>query len=287
VVENSGALRGNLLRHGHRAGRLRAAVTGRQTVNVGRRWPNMGLFGLNFVIVWLCIPVSAVEVAQRAGSGPLVLLPVNAGIGIVLGVLALDLWKYCEHRVMHSFSPVWRFHLVHHTDTDVDFTTTERHHPIEVAFSSVILLAVIYVLAVPPLAVVTFVLFGTVVAFASHANLRLPARIDRILRRLIVTPSVHVIHHSALRDETDSNYGAIFTVWDRLFGRTASVKPTPFSVEGLESFARQGTRSAIRCCGTLSCIGRCPQLLNPPARLRETMSAARPRNRSRGMDSPY
>ena len=147
----------------------------RQTVQLERRWPtNMGLFGLNFVIVSICIPISAVEVAQRAGSGPLTLLPVDPGVGIVVGVLALDLWKYCEHRVMHSFLPVWRFHLVHHTDTDVDFTTTERHHPIEVAFSSVILIAVIYVLAVPPLAVVTFVLFSTVVTFVSHANLRLP-----------------------------------------------------------------------------------------------------------------
>src|SRR5437762_2720490 len=212
----------------------------RQTVQLERRWPtNMGLFGLNFVIVSICIPITALEVAQRAGSGPLALLPVDPGVGIVVGVLALDLWKYCEHRVMHSFLPVWRFHLVHHTDTDVDFTTTERHHPIEVAFSSVMLLAVIYVLAVPPLAVVTFVLFSTVVTFVSHANLRLPGRTDRILRWLIITPSVHVIHHSAMRDETDSNYGAIFTIWDRLFGtyrEHQADREASISVQGLEVF---------------------------------------------------
>jgi exosortase len=212
----------------------------RQAVHLARRWPtNIGLFALNFVIMWICVPISAVEVAQRAGSGPLRLMPVDAGIGIILGVLILDLWKYSEHRLMHRFSPLWRFHLVHHSDTDVDFTTTERHHPIEVAFSSVVLLAVIFVLAVPPLAVVTFLLFGTIVTFASHANLRLPGRIDGMVRWLVVTPSVHVIHHSALRDETDSNYGVIFTVWDRLFGtyreRRADHEASVY-VQGLEFF---------------------------------------------------
>jgi sterol desaturase/sphingolipid hydroxylase (fatty acid hydroxylase superfamily) len=125
----------------------------RQTVHLARRWPtNTGLFALNFVVMWICVPISALEVAQHAGSGPLI-LTVEASIGIVLGVLVLDLWKYCEHRMMHRFSPLWRFHLVHHSDTDVDFTTTERHHPIEVAFSTVILLAVVYMLTIPPLAV--------------------------------------------------------------------------------------------------------------------------------------
>jgi len=189
--------------------------------------------------MWICVPISAVEVAQRAGSGAFALLPLDSGTGIVLGVLALDLWKYCEHRVLHRFLPLWRFHLVHHSDTDVDFTTTERHHPIEVAFSSAVFFAAIYVLAVPPLAVVTFVLFGTIVTFASHANLCLPARIDRMLRWVIVTPSVHVIHHSALRDETNSNYGTIFTVWDRLFGTYGERRAdgeASISAQGLEVF---------------------------------------------------
>ena len=82
-------------------------------------------------------------------------------------------------------------------------------------------------------------MFGTVVTFASHANLRLLGRIDRILRWLIVTPSVHVIHHSAMRDETDSNYGAIFTIWDRLFGtyrEHQADREASISVQGLEVF---------------------------------------------------
>lgn len=212
----------------------------RQTVGLARRWPtNIGLFALNFVILWICVPVSAVGVAERAGSGALALLPVDPDVRIVLGVLALDLWKYLEHRLMHRLSMLWRFHLVHHSDVEVDFTTTERHHPIEAAISSASLFALIYVLAIPPLAIVIFVLVGTVVSLVSHANLRMSGRIDRMLRWVIVTPAMHVIHHSARRQETDSNYGFILTIWDRLFGtyreyRGASEAQVP--VQGLEIF---------------------------------------------------
>jgi len=191
----------------------------RQVVHLARRWPtNIGLFALDLVIVWIFVPVSAVGVAQHAGGGALALLPIDDGVAIVLGVLALDLWKYAEHRLMHNLAPLWRFHLVHHSDTEIDFTTTERHHPIETLISIALLFALIYVLAIPPLAVVIFVLAGTFVALVAHANLNLPTPIDRVLRWAIVTPSVHVIHHSVRREETDSNYGIILTVWDRLFG---------------------------------------------------------------------
>jgi sterol desaturase/sphingolipid hydroxylase (fatty acid hydroxylase superfamily) len=209
-----------------------------QTVRVTRRWPtNVGLFALNLAVLWICMPISAVDAANRAGSGALA-LPADAVAGIALGVLALDLWKYLEHRLMHRFSILWRFHLVHHSDVEVDFTTTERHHPIEAAISTAILYVLIYLIAIPPLAVVIFVLTGTVITLFSHANLCLPTRIDRMLRWLIVTPSVHVIHHSARREDTDSNYGVILTVWDRLFGtyRVRPVCESPMPSLGLEIF---------------------------------------------------
>jgi sterol desaturase/sphingolipid hydroxylase (fatty acid hydroxylase superfamily) len=103
-----------------------------------------------------------------------------------------------------------------------------------------VLFTVIYLLAVPPLAVAIFVLFGTIITFTSHANLRVPRQIDRMLRWVIVTPSVHVIHHSALREETDSNYGIVFSVWDRLFGtyreRPRGDGKAVISMQGLEVF---------------------------------------------------
>jgi sterol desaturase/sphingolipid hydroxylase (fatty acid hydroxylase superfamily) len=191
----------------------------RQTVHVAGRWPtNIGLFGLNWAILWSIVPISAVDAANDTWSHAFPMLSVDIAPGIVLGVLTLDLWKYLEHRLMHKFSLLWRFHLVHHSDIEVDFTTTERHHPIEAAVSSAALYALIYTIAIPPLAVAIFVLAGSVVSLVSHANLRLPERVDRMLRLVVVTPSVHVIHHHALREDTDSNYGVIFTLWDRLFG---------------------------------------------------------------------
>jgi sterol desaturase/sphingolipid hydroxylase (fatty acid hydroxylase superfamily) len=211
----------------------------RQTVHVAQRWPtNIGLFALNFVVLWICVPISAIDAARQAGSQGLSALAVDPAAGIVIGVLVLDLWKYLEHRLMHRLPPLWRVHLVHHSDGEVDFTTAERHHPIESLISGAALYAVIYLIAIPPLAVVIFVLTGTIVTFVSHANLRLPARIDRLLRWVVITPSVHVIHHAAQREETDSNYGGIFTIWDRLFGtyrepRSAIEAP---GVLGLEVF---------------------------------------------------
>src|SRR5215472_4453327 len=155
----------------------------RQTVHVAGRWPtNVGLFILNWAVLWIAVPFSAVDAASHTGSRAFPALPADTVVGIVVGVLVLDLWKYLEHRLMHKFRLLWRFHLVHHSDVEVDFTTTERHHPIEAAVSSAALYGLIYTIAIPPLAVALFVLAGTIVSFVSHANLRLPARVDRALR---------------------------------------------------------------------------------------------------------
>jgi sterol desaturase/sphingolipid hydroxylase (fatty acid hydroxylase superfamily) len=170
------------------------------------------------MLLRLIVPVGAVELAAQAPSGVFTHLHLPPLAGVVLGVVALDLWKYLEHRLMHAVSPLWRFHLVHHSDVEVDFTTTERHHPVEAAIAAAGLLAAIYALAIPPLSIALFFLAGTAVSLLSHANLSLPQRVDRALAALIVTPGVHLIHHSPRRRETDSNYGFVFTVWDRLFG---------------------------------------------------------------------
>ena len=192
--------------------RLRAAA-------VARRWPtNIGLFAGNLILQRLFVPVTAVGVALLAGPGPFAAIPGAWGLDIVLGVLALDLWSYVQHRLLHQVPPLWRLHQVHHSDVEVDFTTTERHHPFEAAVTLASQLAVIYLLAIPPAAVALFSVAGGVVALVSHANLRIPHRLDRAVSRLVVTPGFHFVHHSAARRETDSNYGLIFTVWDRLFG---------------------------------------------------------------------
>lgn len=191
----------------------------RGTVPIARRWPtNIGLYTLNAVLTRVFIPVSAFGLATQTQSGLFAHLHAHVLAATVLGFLVLDGWSYVEHRLMHAVPSLWRFHLVHHSDVAVDFTTTERHHPIEAAIAAGGLLALIYALAIPPLSVAIFFLSGTAVSLLSHANVRLPQRLERLLVPLIVTPGAHLVHHSPERHETNSNYGFVLTVWDRLFG---------------------------------------------------------------------
>lgn len=194
----------------------------RQKVAHDRRWStNLGLFLINSGLQRLLVPLSALAVAQAAaesGSGLLNWLQAPAALAVVAGVLLLDLWKYLEHRLMHAVPLFWRLHRVHHVDTVVDVTTAERHHPLESLVGIVGMAAVCHVFGIPPLAVASYVLAATVVALFSHANLRVPGRLERALGWLVVTPEVHGVHHSAERRETDSNFALTFTLWDRLFG---------------------------------------------------------------------
>jgi sterol desaturase/sphingolipid hydroxylase (fatty acid hydroxylase superfamily) len=120
--------------------------------------------------------------------------------------------------VFHKVPLLWRLHRVHHTDVDLDVTSGVRFHPLEIALSLFIKIAVIAALGAPAVAVVVFEVLLNATALFNHANVRLPRSIDRILRAAIVTPDMHRVHHSVHRDETDSNYGFNLSVWDRLFG---------------------------------------------------------------------
>src|SRR5206468_13006037 len=137
---------------------------------------------------------------------------------LLLTFLLLDLWRYWEHRLFHRVSLLWHIHLVHHSDTQIDVTTSERHHPFEVLISAATLLALIGALGLPAPALGLYLVIATVVALYSHANVRIPLFIDRWLNRLIITAPVHAVHHSDLQHETNSNYGSVLTIWDRLFG---------------------------------------------------------------------
>jgi len=192
-------------------------------VPTGRRWStNIGLFVCSLLVQRFLLPVSALlaaEGARRSGFGLLNLLEWTNGWGAaLLAVAALDLWRYFEHRVLHAVPLLWRLHVTHHSDVEVDFTTTERHHPFESIVAALTIIAPIVLLGIPPLAIALYVLVASAVALFSHANIRLPERVERAGGLLIVTPGVHHVHHSSSRPETNSNYGTILTVWDRMFG---------------------------------------------------------------------
>jgi sterol desaturase/sphingolipid hydroxylase (fatty acid hydroxylase superfamily) len=201
----------------------------RATVPIDRRWiTNIGLFLIGLATNRLLAAVSAVAFADmvtRAGLGLLPLLDISAWPAVILGVLVLDLWKYVEHRVMHAVPILWRLHLLHHADVDIDFTSTERHHPFETMFGLATTWAAIALLGLPPLAVLLFLFFAMVTTLFGHANLRLPRRLDRWLQWVVITPAYHTVHHGTPRAETDSNFANILTLWDRLFASYRASTP--------------------------------------------------------------
>lgn len=141
-----------------------------------------------------------------------------AWIPFVIGLVLLDLWMYVWHRINHSVLFLWRFHAVHHSDRELDATSAVRFHTGEIVFSGIARLLVLPVLGVslPMLLVYELILLPAILFH--HSNLRVGRALDGALRAVIVTPWMHWVHHSVLRNETNSNYGSVLSVWDRLFG---------------------------------------------------------------------
>lgn len=186
------------------------------------RWSNnIALVALDTAIVRLMFPLAAVGVAawaESAGFGIMHWLALPGWVAVPLAMVALDLAIWAQHVLFHKVPWLWRLHRVHHADTHFDVTTGVRFHPVEIVVSMAIKMALVAALGAPVLAVLLFEVMLSAGALFTHANLSLPARLDSALRRVIVTPDMHRIHHSVHHVETDSNYGFNLSVWDRLFG---------------------------------------------------------------------
>lgn len=191
------------------------------------RWPtNFGIGILNIGLAML-VPVTAVVAAQWAKTQGFGLLNISQApfwLAAFATVLARSFAGYLFHVTEHKVRVLWRIHRIHHCDTHLDVSTSLRNHPLEL----IALLCVIAPLAVAigfdPWVLAAYELFESMTNAFAHANLRLPEKIDRPLRWLFVTPNMHCLHHSAFKPETDSNYGQVFSFWDRLFG-TYSAAP--------------------------------------------------------------
>jgi exosortase len=211
----------------------------RQQVQIVRRWTsNIGLFIIGSVVDTLVLPVGIYAFALHQAPGFVSRLGLSFVVELLLTFLVLDLWRYWEHRFFHRIPWLWRVHLVHHSDTQIDVTTSERHHPLEFILGTVVMMGLIAALGLPAAAVGVYLLAATVVALYSHANLRLEPSLDRLLRRILVTPSQHAVHHSDLQPETDSNYGSVLTIWDRLFGTYVDPQDAKIPRFGLDYFRR-------------------------------------------------
>jgi len=191
-------------------------------LNKTRRWlNNLGLVACNTLLLRLVFPTAEVGVAALAdklGWGLLNQLNPAYSVSVLVSVVALDLAIYFQHVLFHAVPLLWRLHMVHHADMDYDVTTGLRFHPLEILLSMLIKMATILVLGPPVAAIILFEILLNASAMFNHGNLRLPAKVDALLRLLIVTPDIHRVHHSTIKRETNSNYGFNLSLWDRIFG---------------------------------------------------------------------
>jgi sterol desaturase/sphingolipid hydroxylase (fatty acid hydroxylase superfamily) len=137
---------------------------------------------------------------------------------LVVGVVVLDFFTWLAHFLLHRLAWGWRVHRVHHSDVAVDVTTAFRQHPGETVWRLAWRVLPVTILGIPISVVALYELLSATNGLLEHANIAVHARLDRIVRWVFVTPNMHKWHHSREARETDTNYGNILSVWDRLFG---------------------------------------------------------------------
>jgi len=185
-------------------------------------WPNifftLTTIVINFALAFLLLKSADWVIANNFGI--INWLPeMPLWLYVLVGILLMDfIGAYLAHYVEHKVKPLWMIHLVHHTDHKVDTTTANRHHPIESLIRYVFTLAGVFIIGAPIGIVMLYQSMSLVATQFTHANIRLPKKVDYILSYVLVSPDMHKIHHHNVLPYTDSNYGNIFSIWDRLFG---------------------------------------------------------------------
>lgn len=181
---------------------------------------NMGMTALNSLLNFGLrgVLLLAATWAQKSDVGLLSATELSFFTTAVLGVLVLDLSNYIMHRLKHHVPFFWRFHRVHHSDAHLDVSTGVRFHPGETLLSMVLQTVVIVAFGIPFWALILYFLVLTIMIQLGHSNVRWPLSFDRLMRRVLVSPYMHRTHHSRLQNETDTNFGDIFSFWDKIFG---------------------------------------------------------------------
>lgn len=144
---------------------------------------------------------------------------------VIIGVLALDFSSWLVHFVMHKNRFLWRFHLIHHSDTNVDVTTGLRHHPGDSLLRGIFFMLLIFISGAPMYSVMIYQTLVVISTAFTHANIRLPSRLDKALSYVLVSPNMHKVHHHWKQPYTDSNYAAVFSFWDRILGTFMKLDP--------------------------------------------------------------
>jgi sterol desaturase/sphingolipid hydroxylase (fatty acid hydroxylase superfamily) len=211
---------------------------------VVQRWSgNAGLHVVAMALVAALPPiVGALGTATETGARAQIALPplgIWLWMSCAAGIVALDLLMYGLHRLQHAVPLLWRFHVVHHSDVDVDATTALRHHPGELLFNYAVASAAAGLLGLSTEAIAAYGVFALGTQILQHGNLKLLPRTEHVLRLALITPAMHRLHHSRRPDEANANYGNLFSLWDRLFGSFHASTPArdttlTFGVAGLD-----------------------------------------------------
>ena len=212
----------------------------------GRVLDNLALMAIGGVMLRLLGPFSMVGAAFFAQShafGIAHWFEIRLASAFIFTLIALDLALYAQHLLLHTWTPLWRLHRVHHSDVDLDTTTGVRFHPGETLLSVAYKSLVVMLLGMPPAAVVTFEVILSTCSLFNHSNLGLSPRFERGLRALLVTPAMHWVHHSQTIAESQRNFGFSLSLWERIFGTylaapAAGLAAMRLGITGLDGHAR-------------------------------------------------
>jgi sterol desaturase/sphingolipid hydroxylase (fatty acid hydroxylase superfamily) len=228
---------------------VEAAVPLHARRRAGRRHlgPNLALTALYLALNlgFQTALLAALVAFEVRGLGLLPALGLPALASAAVAFLALDAATWGVHVAMHLYPGAWRFHRVHHSDAAVDVTTAIRQHPGESLLRYAALAATGLALGASPAAFAAYRLASALQALLEHANWRVPARLDGMLSRVIATPNLHKVHHSRLPAEADTNYGNIFSLFDRAFGTFTPSARGPAVAFGLDGFDDDATQSTL------------------------------------------
>tara|TARA_B100000941_G_scaffold159502_1_gene113411 strand:- start:2856 stop:3701 length:846 start_codon:yes stop_codon:yes gene_type:complete len=213
-----------------------------------------GLINLTFTIITLIINLvgaigilAAVQFNQSNYFGVLHLIELPSWLYVIIGLALMDfIGAWLIHWLEHSIEWMWGLHLVHHTDPNVDVTTGLRHHPGENILRLVFTILAILVTGASFGLVMMYQSISVFFAHLTHANIKVPANLDRILSYIIVTPNFHKIHHHYMQPHTDSNYGNIFSIWDYVFGTVKKMTRIDDLIYGIDTHMKSNEHSSLR-----------------------------------------
>jgi sterol desaturase/sphingolipid hydroxylase (fatty acid hydroxylase superfamily) len=215
-----------------------------------KRWVANLVLTLIAIVTMLALPITFISAARFAMVkqwGLLNIIKVHWIVSFILTIFLRGFISFITHYAMHKIPLFWRIHRVHHLDTEMDVSTTVRFHPFEFLVNIAIGVPIIILFGFPVWPLLLYELLDIAVTLISHSNIQIPRKLDSILRYIIVTPNLHRIHHSAHQPETDSNFSAVFPVWDILFGtfRTKTRIPSKAMELGLEEIRDNRTSNIL------------------------------------------